>query len=183
MESTLRVYVYGGKLVKLLKEYQDMFMGYNEVEYNRCSFCFEVIALDENIVCPCEKERVIPCLIEFFEVASELMASEYDIERVKQFVSALKENEREIIDTVKKIKWHYEFTADLDEISDVENYLSFDAEKQEIMEEKGYVSADEVTDEDLLEKVSEFAHCLRYSEEYEYDSRRGIDNTMCSVDL
>lgn len=180
MEERLFFYVYGGKLVKLLKEYKEEFK--YAFDYNKFSITIEFTLLGSyDYFYMDEKGELADRMIDCLRTYIEAFKDELQVEKIEELISKINESKDEIIDTVQKIEWRYERHRDgLEMYAFLDSVFCFD-ELYELVAENfsdEFASVDDVTEEDVLE----YCGCECVTDVYFYDKRKNIEEAYVSVD-
>lgn len=183
MESTLKLYVYGGKLVKLLKKYDEMFSKDFTVSSNKFAYEIEFWGTGQAVYCLDNKGELVHLLTEFLREMVQVYEHNFDLEKINAFLEEINQHEQEILDTVKKIKWDYQWEEAIVDVDDLEQYVDFDYERDEIVEERGNITSDDVSDDEVMDRVKAFYNYLSYREHYFYDKYTAQETGYISQDF
>ena len=93
MESTLKLYVYGGKLVKLLKKYDEMFSKDFTVSSNKFAYEIEFWGTGQAVYCLDNKGELVHLLTEFLREMVQVYEHNFDLEKINCGVVCKSEEE------------------------------------------------------------------------------------------
>ena len=173
MEERLMIYVYCGKLVKLMKEYKEEFI--YDFDYNKFSFTLEFPMISEDgDFCISKKEEIVPRMVEAIEAYIESYRDEVNEDKLNELIQKIKKNKEEIVLTTKKIKWDHSVQRDdMDKLEFLEQFFGLDSLREDAVEEfDQFNCVDDVSDDDIIECYPFFS----FVEIYTYDSRKNQDD-------
>lgn len=178
MEERLMIYVYCGKLVKLMKAYKEEFVyGF---KYDKFSFTLDFSMISENAECCIKKkEELAQGMVKVIQAYIESYQDEVNVDKLNELIQKIMANVTEIAETVKKVRWNHTMDrGDMNFWEYMECFFDEDSLKEDIVEQyEEFNSVEDVTDEDIIN----LCQYDSVSEIYFYDKRTNREASYLSI--